>query len=61
MHEQVMRVANYGAEPGLRFAVLLDGRGGCRTLDMEAIRRWTPDDGPSGCISSAITRPPQNG
>lgn len=45
MHEQVMRVANYGAEPGLRFAVLLDGCGGCRTLDMEAIRRWTPDDG----------------
>ena len=54
MHEQVTNVASYGAEPGLRFAVLLDGNGGCRTLDMEAVRRWTParragDAGP--CLS----------
>lgn len=45
MREQALGVASYGAEPGLRFAVLLDGSGGCRTLDMEAVRRWTPDDG----------------
>ncbi len=45
MGEQVVNIASYGVEPGLRFAVLLDGNGGCRTLDMEAVRRWTPDDG----------------
>ncbi|MBB3593988.1 zinc transporter [Rhizobium sp. BK529] len=45
MGEQVTTVANYGLEPGLRFAVLLDGSGGCRTLDMETARRWTPEDG----------------
>lgn len=45
MGDDVKSIASYGAEPGLRFGVLLDGKGGCRTLDMEAVRRWTPDDG----------------
>jgi len=45
MREGLKGVASYGAEPGLRFGVLLDGRGGCRTLDMDAVCRWKPDDG----------------
>jgi zinc transporter len=45
MQEQMTGLASYGAEPGLRFAVLLDGRGGCRTLDMAALSRWKPEDG----------------
>lgn len=45
MTESATSVASYGAEPGLRFAVLLDGAGGCQTLDMVAIRRWKPGDG----------------
>ncbi|KQV83887.1 CorA family divalent cation transporter [Rhizobium sp. Root1220] len=36
---------SYGAEPGLRFALLLDGRGGCRQLDMAQARAWRPEDG----------------
>jgi zinc transporter len=45
MHEQIKPAASYGAEPGLRFAVLLDGHGGCQTLDMAGLCRWKPDDG----------------
>lgn len=36
---------SYGAEPGLRFALLLDGKGGCTPLTMAGLRAWTPDDG----------------
>ncbi|WP_431320219.1 CorA family divalent cation transporter [Rhizobium sp. YTU87027] len=36
---------SYGAEPGLRFALLLDGRGGCTQLDIAQARRWKPEDG----------------
>jgi zinc transporter len=35
----------YGAEPGLRFACVLDGRGGCRELSWTEVQRWRPDDG----------------
>lgn len=45
MPETVTRMSSYGAEPGLRFGILLDGAGGCRTIDMAAIRRWKTDDG----------------
>lgn len=45
MQDNVKLMASYGAEPGLRFAVLLDGQGGCQTLDMAGLCRWTPDDG----------------
>lgn len=45
MGGEIRSVASYGAEPGLRFGVLLDGNGGCRTLDMEQICRWVPDHG----------------
>jgi zinc transporter len=37
--------ATYGEEPGLRFAVLLDGQGGCRTVDIAAACSWKPGDG----------------
>jgi zinc transporter len=35
----------YGIQPGLRFACILDGSGGCRTLDFEQLSRWTPEQG----------------
>lgn len=35
----------YGAEPGLRFASLLDGQGGCRVLDWQGILDWQARDG----------------
>jgi zinc transporter len=35
----------YGVQPGLRFACILDGQGGCRILDWDALSRWTPDQG----------------
>jgi len=35
----------YGVQPGLRFACVLDGRGGCRDLDWPAVEAWTPADG----------------
>lgn len=38
-------IASYGVEPGLRFALLLDGKGGCRQLDMAQARAWRPGDG----------------
>ncbi|CDK98274.1 Magnesium and cobalt transporter protein [Magnetospirillum gryphiswaldense MSR-1 v2] len=34
-----------GAQPGLRFAALLDRKGGCRDLDWDGIRQWKPEDG----------------
>jgi zinc transporter len=36
---------SYGAEPGLRFAILLDGNGGCTPLDMAGVCTWMPRDG----------------
>ncbi|KQV10876.1 magnesium transporter [Rhizobium sp. Root1203] len=37
--------ASYGAEPGLRFALLLDGHGGGRQIDMAGVCAWKPEDG----------------
>jgi zinc transporter len=34
-----------GVEPGLRFALVLDGRGGCRDLDWQGVAGWRPEDG----------------
>lgn len=34
-----------GVQPGLRFAALLDRRGGCRDLDWDGVRQWRPEDG----------------
>jgi zinc transporter len=34
-----------GIEPGLRFALVLDGRGGCRDLDWQGVAGWRPEDG----------------
>ncbi|UVC07153.1 zinc transporter ZntB [Rhizobium sp. TH2] len=45
MLEQVKPIVSYGAEPGLRFALLLDGHGGCTTLTMEGVCTWKPGDG----------------
>jgi zinc transporter len=36
---------SYGATPGLRFACLLDGRGGCKHLDWDGVRNWKAEDG----------------
>ena len=45
MLEQVKPITSYGAEPGLRFALLLDGQGGCTTLTMDGVCAWKPGDG----------------
>lgn len=34
-----------GTQPGLRFAALLDRKGGCRDLDWDGIRQWKAEDG----------------
>lgn len=34
-----------GLEPGLRFAVVLDGRGGCNELDWKGVSAWRKDQG----------------
>ena len=36
---------SYGVEPGLRFALLFDGAGGCKTLTTEQLCDWKPADG----------------
>lgn len=41
----VMQLPMAGAEAGLRFACVLDGRGGCRSLDWAGVRAWQPSDG----------------
>ena len=45
MLEKAKPAASYGDEPGLRFAVLLDGEGGCRTVNMAEACTWRPHDG----------------
>jgi zinc transporter len=45
MGEPAVNVGTYGLEPGLRFALLLDGHGGATVLDWERVSRWRPDDG----------------
>jgi zinc transporter len=45
MDQQVKKAVSYGAEPGLRFALLLDGQGGCRPLSIAALCQWKPEDG----------------
>lgn len=34
-----------GVEPGLRFASVLDGKGGCNDLDWRGVAAWRPEDG----------------
>lgn len=34
-----------GVEPGLRFAVVLDGKGGCVELDWQGVAAWKPEQG----------------
>jgi len=34
-----------GSQPGMRFALVFDGRGGCRTLDWNSVNAWKPEDG----------------
>lgn len=36
---------SYGTEPGLRFASLLDGYGGCKQLTMDQACSWKPGEG----------------
>ncbi|MBK8210642.1 MAG: zinc transporter ZntB [Rhodospirillales bacterium] len=36
---------NAGLEPGLRFACLLDGRGGCAEMDWKGVAAWRPEQG----------------
>ncbi len=38
-------VLTAGVEPGLRFACVLNGRGGCSELDWPGVAKWRPDDG----------------
>ena len=45
MLEHVKTGASYGEEPGLRFAIMLDGHGGCRTLNIAQACTWKPKDG----------------
>jgi zinc transporter len=34
-----------GVEPGLRFACVLDGKGGCDDLDWQGVAAWRPENG----------------
>ena len=45
METAVTSKLTYGAEPGLRFALLLDGCGGCTQLDIARAQMWKPEDG----------------
>ena len=45
MLERPKPILTYGDEPGLRFALLLDGKGGCRPLTMAELCDWTPEQG----------------
>lgn len=45
MQQHIKAVVSYGQEPGLRFALLLDGQGGCRALTMAELCEWSPQDG----------------
>lgn len=45
MLERPKPILSYGDEPGLRFALLLDGKGGCRPLTMAELCAWKPEDG----------------
>ncbi|MBW6420218.1 zinc transporter ZntB [Rhizobium sp. XQZ8] len=45
MLEKTKTALIYGDEPGLRFAVVLDGHGGCRTLNIAEACSWKPEDG----------------
>ncbi|CAK0752501.1 zinc transporter [Azospirillaceae bacterium] len=38
-------VAEGGQEPGLRFAALLDGKGGCMPMNWQEVSRWRPEHG----------------
>ena len=35
----------YGEQPGLRFACVLDGRGGCFDLGWDQLSGWKPEQG----------------
>jgi zinc transporter len=45
MPDQIKPNLSYGDEPGLRFALVLDGQGGYRPLDMAGLCNWKPQDG----------------
>lgn len=45
MAVQTALSGTYGAEPGLRFGLLLDGKGGCSQLDWAEIADWRPEQG----------------
>lgn len=43
---QPLQALKYGEQPGLRFACVLDGRGGCYDLGWNEIAEWRPEQGP---------------
>ncbi|CDZ55732.1 zinc transporter ZntB [Neorhizobium galegae] len=45
MLEKAKTAVSYGDEPGLRFALVLDGHGGGRTMNMTEACSWKPGDG----------------
>ncbi|WP_413988465.1 CorA family divalent cation transporter [Labrys okinawensis] len=45
MGELTSPATSYGIEPGLRFALLLDGRGGCRQIGWAEACAWRPEQG----------------
>ncbi|MBL0372067.1 zinc transporter ZntB [Rhizobium sp. KVB221] len=45
MQEHLKPTLAYGEEPGLRFALLLDGQGGGKALTMAQLCEWQPEDG----------------
>ncbi|CCM76104.1 Magnesium and cobalt transporter protein [Rhizobium mesoamericanum STM3625] len=45
MEMPVASKLSYGAEPGLRFALILDRCGGCKQLDLARAQQWKPEDG----------------
>jgi len=45
MLEKTKTAVSYGDEPGLRFVLVLDGHGGCRTMNMAEACSWKREDG----------------
>jgi zinc transporter len=45
MNDASVGTVSYGSEPGLRFALVLDGHGGARSLGWDEVAQWRPEEG----------------
>jgi hypothetical protein len=51
----------YGIEPGVRFALLLDGHGGSKELDFQGLLNWRAEQGILAAVSAAADGRPGEG